>query len=276
MSLIVEKYCEFPRAVRKPMWQVWHRLMIRFDKDISVNFMNYGFGNLHGDKPIKLNAEDEINRYCIQLYDHLARKADLEYKDVLEVGSGRGGGASYIARYYKPKTFTGLDISGSIIEFCNRYYNVSGLSFVKGIAESQPFADNTFDVVLNVESARCYSSLSVFFREVYRVLRPDGYFLFADMIQKGEVNTIQRTLKECGFDITGEQNITDNVAEALDKDTRRRERLIHEKIPGFLKKSFHQFAGTKGTERYNSFRNGKFEYWSFRLKKNTIINYLMI
>ncbi|MBN1415860.1 MAG: class I SAM-dependent methyltransferase [Bacteroidales bacterium] len=269
MSMIVENYCELPNIIRKPMWQVWHKLMIRFDKDIAANFMNYGFENLNiEEQPIKLIREDEKNRYCIQLYDHLARNADLKNKDVLEVGSGRGGGASYIARYYQPKTYTGLDLSGSVIDFCNLYYNIPGLVFVKGVAEKEPFSNNSFDVVLNVESARCYSDLSIFFHEVSRVLRPTGYFLFADLMHQGEVGEMRSKLKKCGFEITGEQNITPNVIEALGKDTERRERLIHEKIPGFLKKSFLRFAATKGTERYDSFRNGKFEYWSFRLKKS--------
>ncbi|MBN2763347.1 MAG: class I SAM-dependent methyltransferase, partial [Bacteroidales bacterium] len=242
-------------------------LMIRFDKDITANFMNYGYDYVDDAKPVSLNIEDESNRYCIQLYDHLARKTSVENKHILEVGSGRGGGASYIVRYYKPKTYTGLDISGSVIDFCNLYYNIPGLNFVRGIAERQPFQDKSFDIVFNVESARCYGSLTAFFLEVFRVLRPGGYFLFADMMHHGEVVEMQSKLKECGFEITGEQNITANVVEALSKDSQRREKLVNEKIPGFLKKSFLAFAGTKGTERYDSFRNGKYEYWSFRLMK---------
>jgi len=272
MNILVEKYCEFPKALRKPMWQVWHKLMIRFDKDIAANFMNYGYGGINGEESLKLSHEDERDRYCIQLYDHLARKADLRNKTVLEVGSGRGGGASYITRYFKPKSYTGLDISGSVIDFCNLYYNIPGLQFVKGIAEKQPFEDNSFDVVLNVESARCYSDLSVFFHEVSRVLRPGGYFLFADMMHRGEKENIRSRLINCGFTIEDELNITPNVLDALDNDTKRREMLIHEKIPGFLKKSFQQFAGTKGTTRYDSFKNGKFEYWSFRLKNLSSLN----
>ncbi|MBN2521009.1 MAG: class I SAM-dependent methyltransferase [Bacteroidales bacterium] len=267
LNLLVEKYCEFPRALRKPMWQVWHKLLIRFDNDIKVNFMNYGYNSLNGEKPLFLEEDDEKNRYCIQLYDHVVHKAVLKDKDVLEVGSGRGGGASYITRYYKPKTYTGLDISASIINFCNSYYNVPGLSFVRGVAENQPFNDNSFDIVVNIESARCYSSLSVFFLEVYRVLRPGGYFLFADMIEKEEVEDMHIKLMENGFNIVESTNITKNVVNALDKDSARREALIKRKIPGFLKSSFSQFAGTKGTERYLSFTNGKFEYWSFILKR---------
>jgi ubiquinone/menaquinone biosynthesis C-methylase UbiE len=267
LNYAVEKYCECPRLLRKPMWRIWHKILIKFDKDVTANFMNYGYSGLNGDFPIFLKHEDEKNRYCIQLYDHVVNKSDIKNKDVLEVGSGRGGGASYVARYYKPKTYTGLDMSKSIIDFCNGYYNTSGLSFVRGIAEDQPFQDKSFDAVVNIESARCYKSLITFFREVYRVLKKNGHFLFADMINKEEVNDMKSKLEACGFKVLQSKNITRNVVKALDKDSERREILIKEKLPRFLKKSFSQFAGTKGTERYSSFKNGKFEYWSYFLRR---------
>ncbi len=236
MNILVKKYCELPSTIRKPMWKLWHKLLIRFDKDISVHFMNYGYDDSSQKNLIRLRKEDECNRYCIQLYDHVVNKAIIKNKDVLEVGSGRGGGASYIARYFKPRSYTGLDISGSIINFCNRYYNIPGLSFIRGTAEKQPFKDKSFDIVVNVESARCYSSLDTFFNEVNRVLRHEGIFLFADMMNPAELTTIRKKLNESGFTLLDETDITKNVANALDKDTGRREVLIEEKIPGFLKK----------------------------------------
>ncbi len=267
MSLLIKKYCEMPSTIRKPMWQVWHKLLIRFDKDVAVHFMNYGYDDPSQINPIQLKKVDEPNRYCIQLYDHVVRKATIENKDVLEVGSGRGGGASYIARYFKPKSYIGLDISGSIIDFCNRYYNVPGLSFVRGIAENLPFEDKSFDVIVNVESARCYSSLDTFFNQVSRVLRDKGTFLFADMMSPKELPIIRKKLNKAGFTLLSETDITKNVAHGLNKDSGRREDLIQDKVPGFLKKSFAQFAGAKGTERNNSFSNGKFVYMSFMLVK---------
>lgn len=268
MKKFVDNYCEFPAILRRPMWRIWHNLLIRFDTDTTVNFMNYGYAGLNGDKPISLKKEDEINRYCIQLYDHVVNRIKLENKKVLEVGSGRGGGAHYISRYYKPKKYTGVDISSGVIKFCNRFYNVPGLSFVEGRAEKIPVDSATYDAVVNVESARCYSSLNTFFREVHRILSTDGYFLFADMIEKEDVDNIRKKLKNCGFTIQNETDITKNVTRGLELDTYRRDMLIHNKIPRFLKKSFKEFAGTKGTNRFDSFTNGKFEYWSFVLTKN--------
>lgn len=267
MINVVDNYCEFPTVLRRPMWQIWHKLLIRFDKDITANFMNYGYASLNGDKVIDLDKGDEKNRYCIQLYDHVVNRVKLENKKVLEIGSGRGGGAHYIARYYKPMKYTGIDISTSVIKFCNQFYNVPGLSFIEGRAEKLPFEKESYDAVVNVESARCYSDIKVFFNEVHRVLTPEGHFLFADMMEKGTVEEIKEKLMHCGFSIVDEKEITKNVVKGLELDTERRETLIQKKVPGILKKFFLTFAGTKGTTRFNSFNNGKFEYWSFVLSK---------
>lgn len=268
MTNFVDNYCEFPAVLRRPMWKIWHKLLIRFDKDSTVNFMNYGYAGLNGDKPIELKKEDERNRFCIQLYDQVVNSVSLENKKVLEIGSGRGGGADYIARYYKPLKYTGVDISPGVIKFCNQCYNVPGLSFIEGRAEKIPFDAETYDAVVNVESARCYSDIKTFFNEVHRILVPNGHFLFADMIEKADVKDIRAKLQSCGFSIIKEEEITKNVAKGLEMDTKRREVLIQKKIPGILKGLFEKFAGTKGTERFDSFSNGKFDYWNFVLVKN--------
>jgi ubiquinone/menaquinone biosynthesis C-methylase UbiE len=264
----IDDYCEFPTRLRRPMWRFWHKLLILFDKDSTVNFMNYGYAPLNGDRQIELRKEDEINRYCIQLYDHVVSRVLLKNKKVLEIGSGRGGGAHYIARCFKPIKYTGLDISSSVINFCNRFYSVPGLSFVEGRAEKIPFSEQSYDAVVNVESARCYSDLKSFFREVHRVLSPEGNFLFADMIEKGKSERIREQLQRCGFTIKSEKDITKNVAKGLELDTMRRENLIQKKVPRILRPHFEKFAGTKGTKRFESFKNGKFEYWSFVLTKS--------
>ncbi len=268
MANFVDDYCEFPVALRRPMWRIWHNLLIRFDKDVNANFMNYGYAGLNGDKPIELEEKDEVNRYCIQLYDHVVRDIKLEDKNVLEVGSGRGGGAHYISRYYKTKKYTGVDISSSVINFCNKFYNTPGLSFKQGVAEDIPFEAGSYDAVVNVESARCYRDVKIFFNEVHRILSPDGHFLFADMIETEKVEEMRKDLESCGFKIHKENEITKNVARGLELDTERREKLIDKKVPGVLRKSFKTFAGTKGSKRFDSFNNGQYQYMSFVLSKN--------
>ncbi len=269
MQKIVEKYCEMPSVIRRPLWRIWHNLLLKFDKKREVVFMNYGYENLNGDPKLHLNDHDEHDRYCIQLYHQVANQVDLTGKDVLEVGSGRGGGGSYITRYLKPQKYVGMDISGGVVDFCNsKHKEVEGLSFVKGIAENPPFPNESFDAVVNVESARCYADIFGFFKQVHRILRPDGHFLFADMVKQGEISHIRENLNKAGFKIIQERNITQNVVKALDLDHERRHSLVSNLIPKFLKGGFLQFAGAKGTERYNSFASGKMEYYLYLLSKN--------
>jgi SAM-dependent methyltransferase len=109
--------------------------------------MNYGYAPLHDhSETVKLDETDEPNRYFIQLYHHVVSAVDLTNLDVLEIGSGRGGGASYINRYLKPKALTGVDFSDKAIQFCKYTHDINGLSFIKGDAESLSFDAGRFDV----------------------------------------------------------------------------------------------------------------------------------
>jgi hypothetical protein len=62
------------------------------------------------------------------------------------------------------------------------------------------------------------------------------------------------------------------VINALGRDSDRRVKLIKTLVPGFLRGAFKQFAGTEGTVSYDSFINGKYEYWVFTLKKKSQLN----
>jgi len=269
MANIIEKYAELPKPLRKPLWQWWHKRMIKFDSENIANFMNYGYSNLNGDPQIVLNKDDETDRYCIQLYDHVVRKSEVSGKDMLEVGSGRGGGASYITRYYKPKLYIGMDITPKSISFCNKHYkDIKGLTFKYGNAEKLPFENNKFDFVVNVESARCYNNQDAFFKEVFRVLKSNGKLLLADMVYPEELESLKNKILKAGFIISSETNISNNVVKALEKDSARREHLIDTKAPKIFRKYFKTFAGTIGTSRYNNFATGVFQYWSFIIEKN--------
>src|SRR3546814_15593193 len=101
---------------------------------------------------IDLLPGDEPDRYSIQLYHQTAAALDWTGLDGLAVGCGRGGGASYVARYLKPRSLVGLDIADRAIEFCPRRHAAPGLSFVSGDAQKLPFPAERFDVVLTVHT----------------------------------------------------------------------------------------------------------------------------
>lgn len=254
---------------RRLMMKSWYETLVVLDRERDITFMNYGYAGLDSaPSEIPLNDGEQANRYCIQLYHHVAAAIDLSGKDVVEVGSGRGGGASYIARYLRPRSMKGIDFSKKAIEFCRKYYAVDGLSFALGDAENLPLADNSVDVIINLESSHCYGSMTKFLSEVYRVLRPDGYFLFSDHRDHDKVSLLHEQLKDSGLSLVKETDITKNVVAALDLDNDRKQEMIARKCPRVLRREAEEFAAMKGTRAYEAFRSEYSRYLSFVLHKS--------
>lgn len=253
---------------RRLMMKSWYETLVMIDRERDITFMNYGYSDLNGASELPLSENEQENRYCIQLYHHVAAAIDLKGKDVVEVGSGRGGGASYITRYLHPQSMKGIDFSKKAIEFCRGYYKIEGLSFAQGDAENLPLADNSVDVVVNLESSHCYGSMTRFLSEVFRVLRPSGYFLFSDHRDHDKIDLLREQLKSSGFNFVNETDITPNVVKALELDNDRKQRLITRKCPRVLRREAAEFAAMKGSRAYRSFRSGYSRYLRFVLHKN--------
>lgn len=254
----------FRKFSRKQMYQL---MAIGYTKS-DWKFMNYGYSPQDISLKPVLHAEDEINRYCIQLYHHIANAVNLSRCNVLEVGSGRGGGADYIKRYLGPTSMIGVDFSPKAVNLCKQHYNVDGLHFELGEAENLPFNDRSFDVVINVESSHCYGSMDEFLSQVKRVLKPGGYFLFADFRYSEELDLLNQQLDRTAMRCIKQENITPDVINALDADHNRRMAHIQRGVPKALRMLMREFAGNKGTWIYKSLLEGTVVYQNFVYQKN--------
>ncbi|NWF63815.1 MAG: class I SAM-dependent methyltransferase [Chloroflexi bacterium] len=231
-------------------------------------FMNFGYTDHHeGGARILLDPQDEIHRYPLQLYHHLAKHIVWNNADALEVSSGRGGGASYIMRKFKPRSYIGVDFSMRAIEFCRTHHQIDGLRFDHGNAEDLKFADSSFDIVLNVEASLYYPNLDKFLAHVKRVLKPGGYFLYADLRYEEKVNEWHKQLKDAGLKLVKEEDITKNVLEALEKDRARRTHLVDTYVPSFLREQFYHFAGLKANTPGGKLHLEHRRYWVFIMQK---------
>jgi phthiocerol/phenolphthiocerol synthesis type-I polyketide synthase E len=65
--------------------------------------------------------------------------------------------------------------------------------------------------VLNVESSHSYLDIDAFYREVKRVLGDGGYFLYTDVFARERIDRQQETLRQMGFSIEQQRDITRNV-----------------------------------------------------------------
>lgn len=247
--------------------RTWYESLVFLDRNKQITFMNYGYSELDpvGNR-LPLNDEENLNRYAIQLYHHVSTAVDLRDKEVVEIGSGRGGGAAYVSSNLKPKSMIGIDISKNAVDFCNKYYSNDGLSFSRGDAEHIPLDANSVDVVINVESSHCYGSMGRFLNEVQRVLRPDGYFLFADHRDEDQLPILRQQLHEGSFEKVKEEDITANVVRALELDNDRKKALIRDSCPRLLRREAEEFAGIIGTRAFQSFKSGHSRYFGFVLR----------
>jgi ubiquinone/menaquinone biosynthesis C-methylase UbiE len=163
---------------------------------------------------------------------------------------------------------SGLDFSARSIAFSNRYHREANLHFYHGDAESLPFDDMAYDAVINVESSHCYSSFDRFIAEVNRVLRPGGHFLLADFRTARGAESIRNKLAGTGFTLMHEENITANVVRSMELTHDFKIRNIEEKSPMIYRKFVKQFSGTRGSQAFQFFQDGWWEYRYFIFQKN--------
>jgi len=242
----------------------WYNCFCLLDRKSQATVMNYGF---QGQERIKIPAAKEHLRYGLQLYHFVAGKAALKGKDLLEVGSGRGGGASYVAARFAPRTYLALDFCFRAVAFCRRFYNQKNLDFIVGDAMRLPVVDESIDVVLNIESAQLYRDIGLFFREVFRVLKPGGTFLLADTRESCQVDSITERLKDAGFRVLELEDITQKVVAALEADSNRKLEAMRKSAPRFLLPILEAFSATKGSATYKNYESGRRRYLLSVLQK---------
>jgi len=113
----------------------------------------------------------------------------------LDLGTGTGAGALWLAREFPDARITGLDISEAMIEQAKAKLpdEMSGrVDFLVGDAGRLPFTDGSVDLVAQI-------SMPVFFDEVARVLAPRGYVVVVSSLgPKTPFHTPERALHK-GF-----------------------------------------------------------------------------
>lgn len=209
-----------------------------------------------------LEPEEEGERLALSLYHYSASKLPLQGLDVLEVGSGRGGGAYFLHRYHNSHSLTGLELTCNGVNLCNRNYQSPGLKFVTGNAVEMPFKKQSFDVVISVESFHALPDRIAVIHELMRVLKPGGYFTCLDVIDKVVYDIILNLLNEVGMIIKSVEMITDRVIAAMHQDNERKIRKINNTVPTPFRKVAAFFAGTTGSYPYLKLKCGESIYYN--------------
>lgn len=142
------------------------------------NMLNFGYW----PEPVKDLFEAQ------QCFTREIRDSLPEYQNLvqgLEIGCGIGGISINMLKELPALSMTALDISPQQLSLATQNAGLarvdSRLTLCQGNAMDLPFASDTFDFTLCIESTFHYEDKASFFAENFRVLRPGGYAVLADI-----------------------------------------------------------------------------------------------
>jgi len=274
INAVVRAAPQLQPSIEKLLWRAFYEIASARGRNVGTALMNYGYATA---AEIDGGGGDD-DRFGLALYGAVAAGGDLEGKDVLEVGCGRGGGSAFVFERFHPRSMTGVDLARSAIDRCRRRYGRPGLTFSTGDAQSLPLPAEAFDAVINVESSHCYPDMALFLGEVRRVLRPGGQLLLADFRPsdssaagdgaEDDVHALRRQLAEAGFRTVEEQDITAEVLRALSLATPAVRARIQRRVPRLLRGKALEFSAVEGSAIFRSFAAGERTYLRFALAKS--------
>jgi len=121
---------------------------------------------------------------------------------VLDIGTGPGWLLKELYQVSPKFEITGLDISASMVARARKNIKQAGLSDVinieQGQADSMPFADSTFDIVVSTGSIHHWKDPTAGLNEVYRVLRHGGFALIYDLVSDTPKSIMKTASQEFG------------------------------------------------------------------------------
>jgi len=263
---------------RRLLWQGFYEFMSWYNQDPDWVTMNYGYALLTDDghmiDDLLTEEQDKRETFSLQLYYFITgtNKAfkNLEGKTMVEVGSGRGGGISFLTRHFKAAKSIGIDFSMNQVEFCkSRHSSINQLEFHQGDAESfttvRGIKNNSVDAVINVESSHCYGNIDNFFNQINLALKKDGVFCYTDFRSAEEMEELKKKVEKF-FIVEKSIDITKNVCHALKLDTKRRLQIIEDKCPKVFVPLINKFSGVTGSRVYEELNERQTLYHAWLLK----------
>lgn len=250
--------------IRGYVFVMYSILGILQKKKVNVFCMNLGLFKKE-EEQTELKPEHQVERLQFQLYHHLVKDLELSQKDILEIGSGIGGGCLYFKTYFKPKSVTGIDLIRQNVAISRSRYSKLGMNFICDDACSFSYPLSSIDIIVNLESSHSYGDFSMFLKKVYETLRPGGYFTFGDIRFVKDYSKLKSAFLDSGFTIVKEENITGNVCKSLVLDKERKIEVLGKR--SFIKLLFSNLGFLEGGKNYNFLMNGETQYYHFLLMK---------
>jgi SAM-dependent methyltransferase len=207
----------------------------------QVDLYNSTYGNFQENVLAKIRREtygEDIGQnswITTEEYDTFYSSLDLSVGDsVLEIASGSGGPALYLAKKFKCR-ITGLDINEEGIKTANQHALDAKITDAKfqlaDVNQRLPFEDETFDAVMCTDSMNHFRDRLAYLKEWRRVLKSGKRTLFTDpVVVTGPVSNEElaarsnigfflfvplevtiNLIKEAGFKLIRCEDVTGNI-----------------------------------------------------------------
>ena len=225
----------------------------KFRKNLYYKLLDNLFFNYH-------LLSHNLNNFII------TDKILISNKNILEIGCGNGGGLINIGKNFPLSKFIGIDFSAKNIKKCKKNNTYTNINFNVDNAEHLfTCNDNSYDIVINVESSHCYENIQKFYNNVYRVLKKDGIFCYTDFAQTNSWKHLEELIINNGFELIDKNDITENVLLSSKKIS---EYYIskfspYSKLP-FISTIFHSFSNSPQSSSYISLDTRDTTYMMYR------------
>jgi ubiquinone/menaquinone biosynthesis C-methylase UbiE len=218
-------------------------------------FNNYGYS------PVDDRVGDLAEKYQVQMYrEAIKTVSPEEWESLLEVGCGNCGGLDYLLDNDHGKRLAGVDISETIIRKSRERIGPA-VELRAAPAEDLPFDTGSFDLVLTIESSNFFSDAKRAFREIRRVLKPEGSLVVADFRLRPYVEDLFSILGASGFDVQQSRDITDNVVKACELDSERRTGFLTRYAERDKAGTYREYLGTADSKQFLLFKKKLYTYF---------------
>jgi len=235
------------RSLEALLYSFIYRELRKISKKYGVHIMT----NNYGYYPTSF---DDYDKYQKQMYDEYANLMEAEsVEQVLEIGSGAGGGLIHMQSRLPKAQFAGLDHCKEAIKSSKYFLGEQHKSSKLYTDINDIFADcRKFDAIVSVET-HIFKKSSIF-ADIHNLLNENGVFIYYDNTKADKSDRVARSIEYHGFRIELLKDITENVLKSCEHDTKRRLEIADKYISVYLRpfrSQFLHYMCVKDSPRYS-------------------------